>query len=147
MVTRKKPVKKPAKKPVKKPVKTAKSSTSRKKKAPAIEVHPPKTDDELKQLAKDLYTDKIFTDRHFRDPEEAARMAPMVFMILNFLGPMERAVWAKDLGLIYEYYSAATTGRSVNGYPIFFSARTLTKDETTRMFEFYNKIKAAMDGV
>ena len=28
-----------------------------------------KTDEELKTIAQDLYTDKIFCDRHIRDPK------------------------------------------------------------------------------
>ncbi len=126
-----------------------------------------KSDDELKTLAKELFNNAIFTDRHIRDSSDLRR----IFMVLMFMGhrsydattrqgKIERLLTeaAKDnyfltlgktedearkdyfssIGLIYEYYDKAMP-MGINGYPIFGSCRFLSKEDTEKMFEFYDK--------
>lgn len=97
--------------------------------------------DLLRQLAADIADDKIFTHRHI--PEGQSEMVPRVFMPIA-LGafkdtPQEEL---ENIGLIYEYYSAAGP-RGINGYPCFFSFRTLTVEETKKM-EYFYKIYVSM---
>lgn len=106
-----------------------------------------KTDDELKNIAKDLVEGKIFTDRHIQDPKDVM----LVFEVLAFLTDeqnkdFQEAIKSGEIALIYEYMDKAAP-RSVNGMPIFFSCRTLTKDETEKVFEIAEDIKKAVDKV
>jgi hypothetical protein len=47
----------------------------------------------------------------------------------------------KSIGLIYEYLSEAGP-MSVNGKPIFFSARLMNHEDAAKMFEYYEKYKS-----
>jgi hypothetical protein len=100
-----------------------------------------KTDEELKTIAKDLYAGKIFSDRHLSGPHEIS----MVFMILAFLDAEHiKKMQDDNIDFIYEYLDQAGP-MAVNGKPTFLSARMLNKDETTKMFDYYKKIKDAVD--
>ncbi len=100
----------------------------------------PKTDEELKQIAEDLWAGRIFSDRNIKRAEDI----PMVFMALIFLKKEQiEQLEKQQMDFFYEYMSQATpTG--VNGMPTFFSVRMLTKPETKRMFEYYDAIKGAL---
>ncbi len=100
-----------------------------------------KTDQELKQLAIDIYDNKVFTDRHIREGESAHRIA-VIFMPIA-LGAFKTKEEIDDLGLIYEYYDKASP-RAINGYPSFFSFNTLTKAECEIMsthYDAYSELK------
>ncbi len=100
-----------------------------------------KTDEELKQIAKDLWAGKIFSSAHINRQEDL----PLVFMALVFLSHEQLDEMEKqDVNFFYEYMSEATpTG--VNGMPTFFSVRMLKKPETIKMLEYYEKFKAMVD--
>lgn len=101
------------------------------------------TDEELKQIARDLHTGKIFCDRHCPSPEAVSQ----VFMILNFLNEEQlKDFEAKEFDFFYEYLDKAGPV-AVNGLPSFFSIRCLNKTDSARMFDYYNKIKAALEAV
>lgn len=102
-------------------------------------------DEELKELAKDLYSGRIFTDRHLDEHIDIQS----VFMALMFLESETKA--GKDFfdskpALIYEYLDQAGP-MSINGYPMFFSFRYLNQVECDKMFSYYEKIKEAMNGI
>lgn len=99
-----------------------------------------KTDEELKQVAKDMIDGLIFTDRHCKDLYEL-RSSFMVIALMeeDSIKKMEQ----DKIDFIYEYYDKAAP-RSVNGRPIFFSCHCLTQDESKRMFEFYEQMKPAV---
>jgi len=106
-----------------------------------------KTDEELKQIALDLYSGRIFCDRHIsadvlkRDPH----FIKMVFMTLCFMDSKWLGRLRKEkANFFYEYWDKAGP-RGINGYPSFISMRYLKGEETKRMFEFYNKIKSGVD--
>lgn len=104
---------------------------------------PIKTDEELKQIAVDLFSGKIFTDRHVRNPKDLG----MVFMLLVFTGDdFKQELLDDPPGMIYEYLSEAGP-RSVNGMPTFFSMRMLNEADTKRMFTIYERVKAAMEAI
>jgi hypothetical protein len=45
--------------------------------------------------------------------------------------------------MVYEYFdSGQTSPMSVNGKPVFFSARFLNQDDTKKMFEYYEQYKS-----
>jgi hypothetical protein len=102
------------------------------------------TDEQLKQIANDLYKEKIFCDRYLNNPETELTMVFMVFLFMD-----EETVenfQKKEPVFIYEYYDKSTR-MQVNGYPTFFSCRHLNKEEYDKMIEYYNAIKSAVDGV
>lgn len=146
---------------------------------------PPKTDEELKQIAKDLYNNKIFCDKHLSKFDRIESH----FMALVFMGPkkpdppkypsddndlqgsrdnklydlIQRETdqkeyekklaeypyeleyydeYLKNIGMIYEYWdSGQTSPMSVNGKPVFFSARFLSSSDTKKMFEYFEQYK------
>jgi len=146
---------------------------------------PDKTDEDLKQIAKDLYNNKIFSDRHLSSHDRIESH----FMVILFMGPQkpekpkypsddsnlqgsrdnklydliqreaeqkeyERKLaeypfeleyykeYFKSIGMVYEYYdSGQTSPMSVNGKPVFFSARFLNQGDTKKMFEYYEQYK------
>jgi len=103
-----------------------------------------KTDEELKQIAKDVWAGKIFTDRHLKD---SPAMIPVIFMILVLLDKKQVKKMEQDnISLIYEYFDKAAP-RSINGYPTFFSMRMLDKEDAGRMIDFYNEVGKAMDKI
>jgi hypothetical protein len=127
-----------------------------------------KTDEELKQLVKDIDKGLIYTDKHVPKHHDIKS----TFMILMFLGgsdkksgdtrqnkiynillEQEKERYYKELGktedetlsefydsigMVYEYLSEASP-TSVNGQPCFFSCKFLNKEETKRFFVFYEK--------
>lgn len=96
----------------------------------------PKTDDQLKQIAADLYDDKIFTDRQCNDREISMVFMPIA--IGAFSGYSDDEL--RKIGMIYEYEDKAGP-RAVNGKPCFMSLQLLSRDEFTRMTPFFEQYK------
>jgi hypothetical protein len=99
-------------------------------------------DAELKQIAADIYHDKVFTDRFIHFPAEI----PMVFMPIMFMDREAQVDFAEDLGMIFEYYSEAGP-RGYNGYPIFLSLQRLDKRDSDRLIGFYDEYKAMQEKI
>lgn len=101
------------------------------------------TDKEIKKLAEDMYKGLIFTDMHIRNSEDI----PMVFQPLIFIHEEQlEELRSGPPGLLYEYMSEAGP-RSINGMPIFWSFNMLSQEDTKKLFEYYNKIKEAIEKV
>jgi hypothetical protein len=96
-----------------------------------------KTDEELKQIAKDIFHGHIFCDRHLRAPSDLER----VFAVIALGGlkdlPKEDVL---DIGLIYEYREKSSPV-GINGYPMFFSAQFISKNDATKVFDYHKKLK------
>ena len=99
-------------------------------------------DKDLKKIALDIYTDKIFCSRQLRNPEKELSM---VFIPLIFMDEEQRKK-LEDYkpALMYEYYDKALP-RVINGYPMFMSMHTLNEEESDKMWEYYEKIKTSVD--
>lgn len=105
----------------------------------------PRPDEELRQIGKDLYEGKIFTDRHCREANEI----PMVFMVLALTPPDQINELLEKLGenpMIFEYMDKAGP-RSVNGLPTFLSMQTLSTEETEKVYNYYVKFMEAAESV
>ena len=104
---------------------------------------PPKTPDELKTLAVDIFQQKVFTERHITDPS----MFGNVFMVAALGGfadcPEE---YTQSIGMVYEYLEKAGP-RSVNGYPMFMSLQLLNKEDAQKVWDMYFKMKEAVEGI
>lgn len=102
-----------------------------------------KTDEELKQIAKDLYAGRIFSDRHVPIPRDII----IVFALRLFedIGIREKMI-SKEIFFIYEYMDKASP-RSLNGMPMFTSFHSLNEIDFHRMVKFHDKIVKAMDEI
>lgn len=103
-------------------------------------VLPSRSEEEIKQIATDLFHNRIFTSQHLN---QDAHMINQVFMVLLF---MKNDQIPTNLGMIYEYEDKAMP-RSINGYPIFMSCHFLNTDDTEKVFSIYNKLKTSEDKV
>ena len=128
------------------------------------------SDDELKQIAKDIYHNLIFTDRHINEYDKG--LVTSIFMPFIFMGhinwPTDNTRESKiirilledkepeykkrhnnyvnNVGLLFEYMDKGLS-RSINGYPMFFSVSVMSIEQTERMFDFYNKYKQLMENL
>lgn len=95
--------------------------------------------EELKKLAVDYKEGRIFTNRHLSRPEEIG----MVFMCLPLMGKDDiLKLKQADPGLVYEYVNARMP-RSVNGYPMFISARFLSQNDTRKFLKIVETLDEA----
>jgi hypothetical protein len=132
--------------------------------------HSERTDDELKTIAKDLYNQKIFSSSNI--PQHSTHLINSIFMVLMFLSPkvtwednsrMNKLIhiylahleedYAKrydtfinDIGFLYEYLDEAGP-MGINGFPMFYSCGILSKKDTERMWEFYEKYKELQEKI
>lgn len=103
------------------------------------ERRPDMTDEELKQLAVDIYHGKAFTDRSVRPSD--VHLIPQLFMPIALGGPdMAEMFKAEEVTMIYEYIDKAHE-RSLNGYPMFFSFRYLRRGENDRLAVFFDRYR------
>ena len=96
-----------------------------------------KTEEELKQIAIDFAEGKIFSNLHI-DLERNGSMLAMVFMPLALGADISEQIESGECYMVYEYLSKAGP-RSINGMPIFFSMRYISKNEYVIMMQNYNK--------
>jgi len=100
-----------------------------------------KTDDQLKQLAKDIHTGLVFTNNHI--PPDDPMALGIVFMPLVMMNDQQQKEFEeKQPGMVYEYLDKAGP-RSMNGLPMFTSLQFITVDEYAKLRVFYDEIKAA----
>ena len=115
-----------------------------------------KSDKELKEIAKDMYHNVIFSNMHIRPNDSHLTMS--IFMTFAMIGPgmhsdgeRESAIdgvleeefynkWLENIGMIYEYMEKASP-RGINGYPMFMSVNYLDKEDTKKVLEYYDKYK------
>lgn len=103
----------------------------------------PMTDQEVKQLAEDMYRGLVFTDRHLQRKEDVS----MVFIPLVLMGKeLIDKLLKNPPGMIYEYLDKAGT-MSVNGMPMFMSFKMVSTEDTKKVFEIYNKIRKFVEDV
>ena len=102
-----------------------------------------KTDSEIKEIAKGIYTRSIFSSVHIRDAKDIR----IVFIVLTFMDSEHSEELKKiDIGMVYEYMSEALP-RCINGMPMFMSARMLDMGDAKKVMEKYREIKEAMEKI
>ena len=127
--------------------------------------HKVRTDEEMKELVRDVYDCKIFTSLQC-----PGNLTGSIFMAAMFMGcepskpslgknnqinrsnklhyieamlayeeeTPKREEFLKNIGMVYENYSKACP-TAINGYPIFMSCQIASIDETKRFREMYGK--------
>lgn len=105
-----------------------------------------KTDEEITNLARQLYRNEIFCS--FQLPkDQLASLLPMVFMPIFFLDKETIKQWQAD-GIQHFYADMKYAGpRSINGYPIFTVMQGLNKEDGERLCTQYLKIEQAIDNI
>jgi len=91
------------------------------------------TNEQIAQLAKDVYEGKVFGS--WMIPENQVKnLMRMIFMAAAFLDDEQiQEMKDKDIVELYEYYDQIRTGRSINGFPIFFSHHELTREDALKL--------------
>lgn len=99
------------------------------------------SEEKLRELAQDYVDRKIFTDRNASSDVKLRR----VFMPIAF-GAFDNVPEEdmKNLGLIYEYISAAAP-RSINGLPIFTSMRFLNRSDTDKLATYAKELESGKE--
>ncbi len=94
------------------------------------------TEDELRSLAKDIFRGSIFTS-----DQCPSDMLGSVFMITVFLDDAVRAEWTlRDVTMLFEDVSKSAK-MSVNGYPVFFSCRSINREEHVILRKLLDEMK------
>lgn len=102
----------------------------------------PKTDRELREIAMAMYSGTIFSTLLVREDEDFTD----IFFALKFLSAEDkRKLVEQEIGLFYEYISEAAP-MSINGRPVFFSVRMLSKAETYRLWPMLKKLYNFVEG-
>ena len=102
-----------------------------------------RTDEELRQIALDMFKGLVFSSYHCK----SAREISMVFMPLLLLDDfISKEIKDNKVNFIFEYGDKASP-RRINGKPIFFSFSYLLPDEEAKMFTFYNKFKEMEEAI
>jgi hypothetical protein len=99
---------------------------------------------EFKELAQGMVTGKYFFSTQIPQTQRL-RLLPVVFMPLVFLSKqITDGLKKAKVEILYEEWSKALP-RSINGFPIFISFKTLTLDEWKKVVSIANRIQAAMN--
>jgi hypothetical protein len=123
------------------------------------------TNDELKKIVRDIYDQKIFTSLQCDINSVSMVFMPMFFLgsgpskpplnennqinrknKLNYIEESlkyeketpEREEYIKNIGMLFEDMSKAGS-RSINGYPIFYSCKIMSIEDTKKFIEMYRK--------
>ena len=105
---------------------------------------PSMTDEQLKELAKDIIGNKVFCS-YFIPDNQIPFMLGSVFMCLILMDPTDMYDLSKT-GFIYEYMDKAGP-RAINGYPMFMSHRYINREDAKKVGEYINKLQKAMDSL
>lgn len=100
------------------------------------------TEDEIKELARDLATGHLFT--HWHLPENEGHMLGSVFMPAGLGGLANYDL--RQIGLICEHLSKAGP-RAVNGYPMFMSMRVINVEQADEIRTKAQAMQEAMGAV
>lgn len=99
---------------------------------------------DMKTLAKDIATGKVFMDIFLKE-QEVGKIGHLIFMPMMF---MDWSDWTDEdkaqFGAVYEYFDKAGP-RSINGYPIFFSCRFIHRDDLRVVWRMAQKIQKTLD--
>ena len=104
------------------------------------------TTDQLHQLAKDIFEEKVFTSAHIpvNDVLDEVQVG-VVFAPIAHMSEEERKELKKDLGLIYEYVDKAV-GETEKGYPRFDTMSVLTVADMLKLFDEMDHIMKEVEG-
>lgn len=94
--------------------------------------------EEIDRIALDLFKGQIFTSAHLK-PEDLELFWTIFMPFALHENPTELL---KGVGLVYEYLEKAGP-RTINGYPIFFSAHLLNIEDAEKVLLKYKALEEA----
>ena len=95
--------------------------------------------EELKKLAIDIVEGRVFGTWNISSEEK--NLIPMIFLPLNFIDERQfRRLKSRKIVHAYEHLDRAGP-RTVNGYPIFFSCKFLTRKDWKRVVRYIRRYK------
>ena len=98
-----------------------------------------RSDRELKRIAHDIYTGKVFCNRQV-EPS----MLSSVFMVWALLNPLEKKeMLDRGMSMMYAEISNAMP-RQINGYPVFGEMSVLNKHDDHMVYKHYKDIQETM---
>ena len=101
----------------------------------------PKTDKELKHLAFDIVSDKVFYDEMIPESKGRAQIVSLVFLPLFFMKTEILQELSNDnIAMFYEYYTKGLK-KGINGYPTFSSCNMLDKNDKVKLIAFINEVQ------
>jgi hypothetical protein len=105
----------------------------------------PLSEPDLKELALAVLNGNVFGS--WMLPEHDVNLLPSIFMVMVFLDDIKRKEMKRD-GVVHVYEFMDKAGpRSINGYPIFMSARFLNADDAKRLQAKITQVKEALDAI
>lgn len=103
------------------------------------------TPEEIKELATDTFKEKVFYSTMIREID--AHLLGSIFMPITFMDKNQVEQLEKDrVSAFYEYVDKALP-RTINGYPMFPSMRTITVDDLAEVQLIVKKLMEATDAV
>jgi len=101
------------------------------------------TEKEATELAKDIYSGLVFTDRHIQFKLDF----PLIFMSFALMEDEDRQELVDNPpGMVYQYYANALP-RTINGNPCFLSCQLLDHPSTELVWSKYETVKSAMAAI
>lgn len=96
----------------------------------------------LSQMAKDIVSNVVFTDRHIRECDKEHLL--MIFMPLMFGALADKSEeYINDIGMFWAPMKDAGP-TSMNGYPLFFTVGFFSKHDTAIIWEKVAKLEKMM---
>ena len=101
-----------------------------------------KTDEEIKDIAKGIYSNEIFAS--FLMKEYEIDLLKSVFMPLMFINSITLKQWHNDRISHFYAYMKDAGSRSINGLPMFMSFGVLNDKDSKRVIDKLNQIIKVM---
>lgn len=102
---------------------------------------------ELKDIALDIYKERIFTSWNVRPNDDEQLLTiflPLFFAEEGDIKKLQKRIG--KCGFIYEYISKACP-TSINGYPVFMSLRIVENKEAKIVLDIVKKLKKQEDSI
>lgn len=100
----------------------------------------PKTELELRKIAKDIKNKNIFTSMHINDDNNISSHVKSVFLPLLFASEEQLQSWNRDnITLVYEYFHKAGP-RTEGTYPMFFTMNIANSDDSKKIVKYIHEL-------
>lgn len=103
------------------------------------------TPEEIKELATDTFMEKVFFSTML--PEHDAHLLSSVFMATVFMDSKQIDQIRKDKVVAFYEHLDKAGPRTINGYPIFMSMKTITKGDLVEVQKIVEKLREAVGKV
>lgn len=95
-----------------------------------------RNDRELRKISLDLAKGRIFCDWQIEKDEDVS----LIFQALNLMTEAQNLeLQTRNIGMLYEYKTAAYNIDKETGIPVFISFNTLTKEEALKVSKWFNE--------